>query len=92
MVIMVLTIAPGGMLMGVAFPAGMRLWLRGEGAVWLPLAWTVNGAASVTASVGAMALALSLGFSWTLRLGALGYLAAFLMALGAAGLPRFLRR
>jgi hypothetical protein len=92
MVIMVLTIAPGGMLMGVAFPAGIRQWLRGEGAVWLPLAWTVNGAASVMASVGAMALALSLGFSWTLRLGALGYLAAFLMAVGPAGLSRFLRR
>ncbi|MFZ5809954.1 MAG: hypothetical protein ACOY16_11790 [Chloroflexota bacterium] len=92
MIIMMLTIAPGGMLMGVAFPAGIRLWLRGEGAAWLPLAWTVNGAASVTASVGAMALALSLGFMWTLRLGALGYLAAMLMALGPAGLRRSLRR
>ncbi len=80
MVLMAIIITPGGFGMGVAFPGGLRFWLR-EAAhrQWLPLIWSLNGAASVVASVGAMFLALSFGFTAVLQLGALLYGAAWIM-------------
>ncbi|MCS6907476.1 MAG: hypothetical protein RML93_06295 [Anaerolineales bacterium] len=78
--LMFLIIAPGGLGMGVAFPAGLRFWLREEPQRrWLPLIWSLNGAASVIASVGAMLLALSFGFSAVLQSGALLYALAAVM-------------
>lgn len=44
----------------------------------IPWLWAVNGAASVVASVLAALLALTFGFSWVLRIGALCYLAAWI--------------
>jgi hypothetical protein len=81
-------LSPLGLLMGVPFPAGIRLIKREQtdspenearsGSI--PWVWAVNGAASVVASVLAALLALTFGFSWVLRLGALCYAGAWLTA------------
>lgn len=79
-----LLLAPLGFLMGIPFPGGIRVMFgesntrtvgarKGE----IPWVWAVNGAASVIASILAALLALTFGFSWVLRLGALCYAGAF---------------
>jgi hypothetical protein len=80
-----LDLAPLGLLMGIPFPSGIRLMLRRqEGAENMteagsvPWVWAVNGAASVVASILSALLALTFGFSWVLRLGALCYAGALL--------------
>jgi hypothetical protein len=77
-----LLLAPVGFLMGVPFPGGInRLLAQRENSQLIPWAWAVNGAASVIASVLAALLALSFGYGWVLRLGALLYAAACGIAL-----------
>jgi hypothetical protein len=77
----VLVLAPIGFPMGVAFPGGIRLFNPGGNASGLiPWIWTVNGAASVVASVLAALLALSFGFARVFLLGALCYGAAGVIA------------
>jgi hypothetical protein len=77
-----LLLAPVGFLMGTAFPGGIdRLLASGGKSRLIPWAWAVNGAASVIASVLAALLALSFGFSWVLRLGALLYAAACIIVI-----------
>lgn len=79
-IFMALIVAPGGFLMGCAFPGGVSFWsIKDEIQNHLPLFWAINGAASVIASVTAMLLALTYGFNLVLRLGAMGYGFAFLM-------------
>src|SRR5688572_13479667 len=88
-----LILSPLGFLMGIPFPAGIRLLKQEQrkspesevqaGIVpradisWI---WAVNGAVSVISSILAALLALTFGFSWVLRLGALCYAGAWLMA------------
>jgi hypothetical protein len=75
-------LAPLGLLMGIPFPAGLRHFLGDGGdAGLIPRIWAVNGAASVISAVLAALLALSFGFTWVLRLGALCYGGAWLAAL-----------
>lgn len=87
----VLALSPLGLLMGVPFPAGIRSIeqerARGpeneaQGGS-IPWVWAVNGAASVVASILSALLALTFGFNWVLRLGALCYAGAWLTALAA---------
>ena len=54
----------------------------------IPWVWAVNGAASVVASILSALLALTFGFSWVLRLGALCYAAAWITALVQPGAVR----
>jgi len=83
-----LILAPIGFLMGIPFPAGIQ-WLQtllpNDGTAdkhsQIPWVWATNGAASVVASVLAALLALTFGFNWVLRLGALFYAAALLTVL-----------
>jgi hypothetical protein len=84
-------LSPIGFLMGIPFPAGIRLLkqeqLEGNDAnegmtpradiAWI---WAVNGAVSVVSSILAALLALTFGFSWVLWLGALCYAGAWLMS------------
>jgi hypothetical protein len=80
-----LVLAPAGFLMGIPFPAGLRWALetpahRPSSIVSrpsIPWLWAVNGAASVVAAVLAALLALTFGFSWVLRIGALCYALAW---------------
>jgi hypothetical protein len=77
-----LLLAPIGFLMGLPFPAGVsRLLAPRQNPRLIPWAWAVNGAASVIASVLAALLALSVGFGWVLRLGAILYAIACGIAL-----------
>jgi hypothetical protein len=101
-----LVLSPLGLLMGVPFPAGIRLMKRvqARGVVLsdqstdpedeaqggsIPWIWAVNGAASVIASILSALLALTFGFSWVLRLGALCYAGAWITVLAR---PDVLRR
>jgi hypothetical protein len=84
LVIATLALAPLGFLLGVPFPRGIG-WLEGRAPGLIPWAWGVNGAASVVASVGAALLALSLGFSWVLIVGALCYAGALVVVVLLTG-------
>ncbi len=66
-------IAPVGILMGLAFPTGMRIVQQRDGRP-TPWFWGINGAAGVLASVLAVALSIAFGIHTTLFLGALCYL------------------
>jgi hypothetical protein len=71
--------------MGIPFPAGIQ-WLQtlptqaklAGKHPQIPWAWGTNGAASVVASVLAALLALTFGFGWVIRLGALCYAGALI--------------
>ena len=86
----VLILTPLGFLMGMPFPAGIRQitdQTRTGGKKGIPLIpwiWAVNGAASVIAAVAAALLALSLGYSWVLWIGALCYTIAWITLMVAA--------
>jgi len=68
-------LAPLAFLMGMPFPIGLA-WLERVSPRLVPWAWTVNGCASVVASVLAAILALSAGFTAVLLVGAGAYAAA----------------
>jgi hypothetical protein len=76
----VLMIAPAGFVMGIPFPTGLRLLeKRHEPSVrW---AWSLNAAASVLGSVGALMLALYLGLVQTMLVGGGLYLCAMVVIL-----------
>jgi hypothetical protein len=74
-----LVLAVPGVLMGMAFPLGMRL--SNDRSALTPWLWGVNGATSVCASVLAVAIALSSTISMAFWAGWLCYT----VALGAFG-------
>jgi hypothetical protein len=78
MIATVLLIAPAGFVMGIPFPTGLRLLeKRHEPSVrW---AWSLNAAASVLGSVGALVLALYLGLVETMLIGGGLYLCALVV-------------
>jgi hypothetical protein len=79
-------LVPPGLLMGTAFPSGVRA--AGAKPQILPWLWGINGAASVLASVLAAAVSLELGITANLWLGALCYVAAaWMLGLRAAPVP-----
>lgn len=71
----VLLIAPLGFAMGLPFPTGLRL-LEARHAPAVRWAWSLNAAASVLGSVGALVLALYLGLAQTMLIGGGLYLCA----------------
>lgn len=78
--ISVLLIAPIGFVMGMPFPSGLRRLeaIMPQSIRW---AWSINAAASVLGSAGAIVLAIYCGLSNTLLIGALFYLLALTGAL-----------
>jgi spermidine synthase len=78
----VILLAPVGFLMGLPFPAGIRQLENNKLSAYIPWSWAVNGSASVVSAVLAALLALTFGFTWVLRLGALCYAGAWLAAKG----------
>ncbi|MEO8595195.1 MAG: hypothetical protein ABI759_17880 [Candidatus Solibacter sp.] len=68
-------IAPLGFVMGMPFPTGLRR-LEDWHAPSVRWAWSLNAAASVMGSVGALVCAIYLGLVQTIVLGGLFYLAA----------------
>ena len=75
-----LMIAPAGFLMGIPFPTGLRR-LEQRHAPSVRWAWSLNAAASVLGSVGAIVLAIYLGLRATLLIGGALYLCALLSIL-----------
>jgi hypothetical protein len=71
----VLMIAPAGFVMGIPFPTGLRL-IRSRHESSVRWAWSLNAAASVLGSVGALVLALYLGLMQTMLIGGALYLCA----------------
>jgi hypothetical protein len=71
-------LVPPGFLMGFAFPTGMARF----GDADKPWFWAVNGATGVLASVGSLGLAMMIGFSKVVLIGAVLYLAAALLLRG----------
>jgi predicted membrane-bound spermidine synthase len=79
-IIAVALMAPLAILMGMPMPTGIRI-LRQQAPEIIPWAWGINGAASVTGSVGALVIALVTGFNQALIVGAVFYVsAAFIMS------------
>jgi hypothetical protein len=76
-VVAVLILAPMGLVMGTAFPLGMR-WASSSAADLTPWLWGINGATSVCASVLAVVISLAFGISVTLRVGFAAYVVATL--------------
>src|SRR5262249_41119033 len=66
-------LVPTGFLMGFPFPLGMSSYPE-EHKPWL---WAMNGAASVLASVFAVALSIEVGFTLATTVGIASYLAAY---------------
>ncbi len=80
LVITGLFLAPVGFLMGLPFPGGVRWMVKERHAgAYIPWIWAANGAASVVSAVLAALLALTFGFTWVFRFGALCYAGAFLV-------------
>lgn len=75
LLISVLLITPTSFVMGCCFPLGMIRFGDGNKA-WF---WALNGAASVLASVLSLALSMEIGLSHVAALGALLYLAVWLL-------------
>jgi len=75
----VLMLAPAGFAMGLPFPTGLRMLERTH-APAVRWAWSLNAAASVLGSVGALVLALYLGIVETLLIGRALYLFAAVVA------------
>lgn len=84
-----LTIVPAGVLMGLMFPAGMRLCGRLDQRM-TPWLWAVNGAAGVLASGVAVLVSIETSLNHALWVGAAGYallagIALVLLRLGTSG-------
>lgn len=70
-----LVVMPTGVLLGLPFPAALtQAKDAGEGAI--PWMWTVNGAASVLGSLGAVVIAVAVGSRWIPIAGGVCYLLA----------------
>jgi hypothetical protein len=80
----VVGLSPLALLMGMPFPLGL-IWLERASPPLIPWAWAVNGCASVVASVLAAILALSMGFTAVLLIGAASYAVAAVVLLQAQG-------
>jgi hypothetical protein len=78
--IVVATLLPLGMAMGIPFPLGLRT-VAGWGRQQVALAWTVNGVMSVAGSVLAVTLAILSGYATVLLAGGLAYGVAALAVL-----------
>jgi spermidine synthase len=76
----ILLLVPPGFLMGFAFPSGMTRFGDADKA-WF---WAVNGATGVLASVGSLALAMTIGFQRVVFAGAVCYLLAAILLRGKA--------
>ena len=80
MLITVLAIAPAAFLMGMPFPSGLRR-LEDRHPPSIRWAWSLNAAASVLGSAGAIFLAIYIGLRATLLVGGALYLCALVVIL-----------
>lgn len=74
-----LMILPLGLLMGIPFPSGLTVAGQSDSRL-VAIAWGINGIFSVVGSVGAIAIALSTGFSTVWIVGSSVYLLAMIVS------------
>jgi hypothetical protein len=72
----IMFLIPAGVIMGLPFPIGIRLLLADP--VQRSYAWSVNGCASVLASIGSAQIALSFGIPHIIGFAILAYITALL--------------
>jgi hypothetical protein len=77
--VIVMALAPLGVLMGTFFPTGLRS-VGEQAASFVPWAWGINGCMSVYGSVVAILVAMVYSFNATLAVGAVVYAVGFLAA------------
>ena len=80
LILTTLSVAPAAFLMGMPFPSGLRR-LEKRHAPSVRWAWSINAAASVLGSAGAIFLAIYIGLRATLLTGALLYVCALVVIL-----------
>ncbi|MFH0824961.1 MAG: hypothetical protein V2B18_19585 [Pseudomonadota bacterium] len=80
-VLALIALFPPAFLMGFPFAWGMAA-MHGKARRAVPLAWAVNGYASVTAAPGAVLAAMTFGFSTLLAIAAACYVVAGLCSIG----------
>jgi predicted membrane-bound spermidine synthase len=81
LLVMVLMLIPLGFLMGFPFPLGIRALKETEMDRYIPWMWGLNGVGSVLGSALTIVIAINLGFSQALLLGAICYIFVFLIFL-----------
>ncbi len=91
MLITVIVIAPAAFLMGMPFPTGLRR-LERQHPPSVRWAWSLNAAASVLGSAGAIFSAIYIGLRATLLLGGSLYLGALLVIIATKSAARTIRR
>jgi hypothetical protein len=74
-----LLLIPLGFFLGTLMPTGINAITR-TAPQWVPWAWGINGLASVLGSTAAVISAMSIGFYYTLVLGAVAYILASITA------------
>ncbi|MBI2856201.1 MAG: hypothetical protein HYX93_05075 [Chloroflexi bacterium] len=77
--IAVLLLLPLGLLMGMPFPLGIKL-VDQEAREMVPWLWGINGATSVLASVLAVMISISFGYTYAILAGQIAYIVALLSA------------
>jgi len=86
MALTAIVIAPAAFLMGIPFPSGLRR-LEKQHAPSVRWAWSLNAAASVLGSAGAIFLAIYLGLRATLLIGGALYLCALAIIVATRTVP-----
>jgi len=76
-VITALMVVPYGFLMGMPFPLGLRKQSQDPAGSPASVLWGINGVASVIGSIGGVALAVAVGFTWVFIAGAACYVIAW---------------
>ncbi|MDM8009158.1 MAG: hypothetical protein QUV05_23705 [Phycisphaerae bacterium] len=76
-VITALMVVPYGFLMGMPFPLGLRKQSQDPVGSPASVLWGINGVASVIGSIGGVALAVAVGFTWVFLAGAACYIIAW---------------
>ncbi len=76
-IVSILLISPIGFFMGMCFPIGMK-FINENNSLLIPWLWAVNGAASVTTTVLAVAVAMNFGISYSYWTGLACYIIAFI--------------
>ena len=76
-VIVILMLAPIGILLGMPFPIGLLI-VGEEAPAFVPWAWGVNGFFTVLGSIGASILGMAFGFTLVLAFSGACYLSALL--------------
>lgn len=83
-VIVIIMLAPIGILLGMPFPAGLLI-VGEEAPSFVPWAWGVNGFFTVLGSIGASILGMALGFTVVLTFSGASYFLALLAMTTSSG-------